>query len=117
VTIPSGSGISASRSSSAASIICRSREVTLCEPKVRRRGARPIEAKSMRLELSETRVRCLDEMVEAELIIRGVMMTGATANEKLFTVSSHSEGEYAVQSERMRVESVLLWPKGAMIVR
>jgi len=40
-----------------------------------------MEAKSMGLELSATRVRCLDEMDEAELIIRGVMMTGATAKE------------------------------------
>lgn len=64
-----------------------------------------MEAKSRRFELFGTRVRCLDEMAEA---IRGAMMTGATAKERFKFTVSHSEGEDAVQSERMRVESVLL---------
>ena len=74
-----------------------------------------MEAKSMRAELSATQDRCLDEMVEAELIIRGVMMTGATEDKKI--TASHPEGNKDIRSERMRVESELLCPKGAIMAR
>ena len=74
-----------------------------------------MEAKSMRVELSAPRDRCPDAMIEAELSIRGVMMTGATEDEKI--TASYPEGNKDIRSERMRVESEALWPKAPMMAR
>lgn len=90
---PSSSGTSASNNSSVASTICNSREVTRCEePRPSRSGARPRVAKSI-FELDPlTDARGREDTVAAELIIRGVIITGATiSRHELLGNSAHEE--------------------------
>jgi len=79
---PSGSGTSASSSSSVASKIWRSPDVIRLDPSPSRSGARPRVANPMPdpdIDEPPKDARDLEETVAAEFIIRGVIITGATA--------------------------------------